>query len=102
MSNTNSVTINQDYRIAVSGWMDKEGTTLDRAEYLARWEVCTINDLYSLAVFGSGLDSEVEELRALQSKFEDLKSTVLYKHFNDRARSTLTGACHPLAQEQSS
>ena len=100
MSNTNSVMTNEDYRISVSGWMDKEGTTLSRAEYLQRWEVCTINDLYSLAVFGSGLDSEVEELRAMQSKFEDLKSAVLYKHFNDRARSTLTGAHHPLAQEK--
>ena len=99
MSTTNSVTTNEDYRISVNSWIDKEGTTLDRAEYLERWEVCTINDLYSLAVFGSGLDSEVEELRALQSKFEDLKSAVLYKHFNDRARSTLTGAHHPLAQE---
>ena len=98
MSNTNSVTTNEEYRISVSGWIHKDGTTLDRTEYLENWKVCTINDVYSLAVFGSGLDSEVEELRAMQSKFEDLKSAVLNKHFNDRARSTLTGAHHPLAQ----
>ena len=97
--NTMSIT-DDNYRIAVTSWIDKDGTTLSRSEYLERWEVCTINDLYGLAVFQSGGDAEIEELRALKTQFEALKSKVINKHFNDRSRSTLTGSPHPLNKEQ--
>ena len=98
--NTMSIT-DDNYRIAVSSWLDKDGTTLSRSEYLERWEVCTINDLYGLAVFQSGRDySDIDELRELEAQFEELKTRVLNKHFNSRSRSTLTGSPHPLNKEQ--
>ena len=88
--------VSDEYVIKVNSWMDQGTVTLNREQYLERWEVCTINDVFNIS-FSSDLEAEREELQELHSKFEDLKSQVLFKHFNNRAKSSRTGEPHPLA-----
>jgi hypothetical protein len=88
--------VSDEYVIKVNSWMDQGSVTLNREQYLERWEVCTINDVFSIS-FSSDLEAEREELQELHSKFENLKSQVLFKHFNNRAKSSRTGEPHPLA-----
>ena len=72
---------NNELTIEVNGWADKQ-TRLTRDQYLARWEVCTHNDVINLIAFKEGTIDQTNQLIAMRDAFDELKAKIVNANFD--------------------